>query len=454
MRKHLRAHWDAAGELPGWPGITWVRGAEAEARVVDAGAGPGAVPTLVLCEPHEIGQVLRALGPRSDVCLRGAPPALLAHRLCAVAATADPVLDPLTRVSTRRALLAALERAVEPQLPLSVVLVDLDRFKALNDTNGHEAGDAVLVEVAARIATEVGAVGLVCRYGGEEFAALISGTGAEATALAERILAAICAGPAAGHEVTASAGVATAQTLAAVRALLPQADEALYAAKARGRARAVHAGALRDGTTDWDRALDHFEHRARVLTQRAADAIARQGREMLEQLRHTAEIDALTGLYTRRYFDTHLPEVLVEARAGVDVVLAQLDVDDFGRINKERGWPTGDRVLTELAERIRSTVRAADWVARRGGDELFVVMRGVGLEGAARVLERVRHAVSDRPFAGTDGAPVHVTVSVGLARVRPDDDTEALLERVSELLLAAKRSGKDRLSRPEERPRG
>ena len=125
-------------------------------------------------------------------------------------------------------------------------MLDIDNFKAINDTHGHSVGDEVIRTVAARMAAGVREGDLVARYGGEEFAVLLAEPAAEPS---ERIRTAIAAEPvrtAAGPvAVTVSIGVFRASTPIAdlrLAALLQQADEALYEAKRAGRNQCVYRG--------------------------------------------------------------------------------------------------------------------------------------------------------------------------------------------------------------------
>ncbi len=161
------------------------------------------------------------------------------------------IRDPLTGVLNR----GSLEEELERQLAIarreggfvSVLMIDLDDFKAYNDEHGHQAGDEVL-QGLARVAREnVRAVDTVGRYGGEEFAVILPDTPCtEAAAVAERLRAALAALPL-RRRVTASIGVACFPTHGdTLRELIARADEALYAAKRRGKDRVVVADFLVD----------------------------------------------------------------------------------------------------------------------------------------------------------------------------------------------------------------
>jgi len=128
--------------------------------------------------------------------------------------------------------------------PLSLVMADVDRFKAYNDDHGHRAGDEALRGVAAVLRAHARPSDLVARYGGEEFAVLLPATDADAgRAVAERLRAAVAAYPWPGRAVTASFGVATTHPGAkGVSDLEDEADQALYHSKHRGRDRVTHLG--------------------------------------------------------------------------------------------------------------------------------------------------------------------------------------------------------------------
>jgi diguanylate cyclase (GGDEF)-like protein len=150
------------------------------------------------------------------------------------------VTDGLTGLYNRRYL---TDRMAEVSGAVSLLVIDLDFFKLVNDTHGHPAGDAVLRETAARIASAARAADVVARYGGEEFVVLLPDTAEDdAASLAERIRRRIGESPVteAGLEiaVTASVGVATERSGDADR-LMDAADRAVYQAKARGRDRVV-----------------------------------------------------------------------------------------------------------------------------------------------------------------------------------------------------------------------
>lgn len=173
-------------------------------------------------------------------------------------------LDALRRLATRDQLTGLLNRREFDRIiteeearsqrfghPLSLVIVDIDRFKSINDTHGHPVGDVVLREVARRLTQEVRSVDRVVRFGGEEFALIIMESDQDASFdTARRVCAAIEREPVLATatlplSVTVSAGSATMPRDArTVPELIAAADKALYAAKAAGRNAAMAFGRL------------------------------------------------------------------------------------------------------------------------------------------------------------------------------------------------------------------
>lgn len=156
--------------------------------------------------------------------------------------------DPLTQVLNRRALTnrlgIELERARRYEAIMTMLMIDLDHFKLVNDTHGHLVGDDVLREVAAFLKATVRSVDLVARYGGEEFVVVLPETAtAGAMIFAERIRQQIAVNPFVPAEgplsITASVGVAVypGEGIDTVEDLFARADDALYRAKAQGRNR-------------------------------------------------------------------------------------------------------------------------------------------------------------------------------------------------------------------------
>lgn len=174
--------------------------------------------SLVLCSEEELTQV-------AEVALR------------------DGLTGLFDQSTFRIRLGRELERARRYELPLSVLLLDLDHFKRLNDEHGHLVGDQVLARLGRLLREQVRAVDLVARYGGEEFGVVLPETGqAEAGELAERLRTTIEAEFASDLGVTVSVGVTSNPPREAnAEAVIAAADQALYASKEAGRNRVSFA---------------------------------------------------------------------------------------------------------------------------------------------------------------------------------------------------------------------
>lgn len=153
------------------------------------------------------------------------------------------ITDPLTGIHNRRYFLAQLdhelERCARTQRPLSLIMLDLDHFKRINDSFGHDAGDRVLEELCRRIAGRLRRIDSFCRLGGEEFVVICPETDSgQALQLAETLRRLVEGAPFSGAgPVTISLGVSSARPGDSRESLLRRADQALYAAKGGGRNR-------------------------------------------------------------------------------------------------------------------------------------------------------------------------------------------------------------------------
>lgn len=161
----------------------------------------------------------------------------------------------------------------------------------------------------------------------------------------------------------------------------------------------------------------------------------------LEQLSHT---DTLTGLHNRRHLDSELNRYHeVARRHGDSVGLILLDIDHFKAVNDTYGHPTGDQVLCEFANRLRSRLRTGDIAGRWGGEEFLVILPGTDAGNTYRVAERIRLAIAACPIA-TGGHQIPVTVSGGC--VVDAAATPAQLVSIADgRLYEAKNAGRNRI---------
>jgi diguanylate cyclase (GGDEF)-like protein len=176
------------------------------------------------------------------------------------------------------------------------------------------------------------------------------------------------------------------------------------------------------------------------------------------RLRHSAEInrearqDPLTGLGNRAAFLEACQRAWAHAqRCRQPLSLALLDLDHFKAVNDTHGHAAGDEVLRRTAVLVARALRAADLLARWGGEEFVALFPNTNLTGAAQPLERALQAVRDEPFPATGGGNLHVTFSAGLAQFEPGTDPDLVLAEADRCLYRAKESGRNRIIRADDR---
>ncbi|MCA8960170.1 MAG: GGDEF domain-containing protein [Planctomycetes bacterium] len=161
------------------------------------------------------------------------------------------------------------------------------------------------------------------------------------------------------------------------------------------------------------------------------------------ELGSRATRDSLTSLYNyATFYELLAREVLRAGRYGTPLALLLMDLDGFKAINDHFGHLAGDRILSDLARRIRAAKRGTDVAARYAGDEFAVILPETRLDGAQTVAARIREMVGDKPF-GFLKTEIQATVSIGIACYRAGMTAVDLVSKADENLYEAKRAGKN-----------
>jgi diguanylate cyclase len=158
-----------------------------------------------------------------------------------------------------------------------------------------------------------------------------------------------------------------------------------------------------------------------------------------------AASDPLTGAMNRRAVLPLIERAVRRAaRSGIPACVTMIDLDWFKSINDRFGHVAGDAVLRRVVERIRECLRSSDVIGRYGGEEFVLLLQGVDRNAGARLVERIRVAIS-----AADWSDIHrelkVSVSCGIADIRATDTLDGVLARADKALYEAKRGGRDQL---------
>jgi diguanylate cyclase (GGDEF)-like protein len=175
---------------------------------------------------------------------------------------------------------------------------------------------------------------------------------------------------------------------------------------------------------DLDRSLKHLKVQQKIL------------REQVEQ-------DALTGVSSRTSMLRELQAAVARARkTGQPLVVTMADLDHFKAVNDSHGHLVGDKVLKEVAGRIKAALREFDLVGRYGGEEFVILLENTSPHTAHQIAERVRLRINSQPVH-ISGQSLQITISQGLAVCSNADDSQSLLKRADEAMYKAKQAGRN-----------
>lgn len=172
------------------------------------------------------------------------------------------------------------------------------------------------------------------------------------------------------------------------------------------------------------------------------DSLAR-AQQQQDRLRAAASTDSLTGLPNHDAIITELKHALADVDAGkYSVAVVMADLDHFKRVNDSLGHLVGDKVLSEVAHRMRSALRGLDRVGRYGGEEFLMILYNATPESMHNVAERVRQRISAHPIKSRDTS-LNITLSMGVTLARRGESVHDAIARADAALYAAKEAGRD-----------
>jgi diguanylate cyclase (GGDEF)-like protein len=366
---------------------------------------------------------------------------------------AEARTDALTLVGNRRAFetdiaqcLADFQRTGQG---FALAMIDLDKFKRLNDTYGHQAGDEVLRGTGRVLRRVLRESDSISRYGGEEFAVIFQRATIEEvqralTRLRNAIAKTVFEFPGGTLQVTISIGAAQVTGDDSTVTIIERADAALYASKEAGR-NCCH---WHDGS----KIVPILDDEARPVPAAAeqlpaADAAAPAAphTDVERPIAGDPSLEAIAGelpeLLNRTAFCQHVRSRVAEwKRGGPALTLVLAEIDRFDSLTQTYGTKFRDLMVTSLTRVVFAGLREMDMVARYSASCLGFLLPRAELFDAIKVADRIREAASEVRIT-VAGKKVGFTVSVGLIEAASADDMVALFRKAEMALDAGHQRG-------------
>jgi diguanylate cyclase len=321
--------------------------------------------------------------------------------------------DSLTGLSNRRAFDDELKRRLgewqRKGTPCTLVLMDIDFFKKFNDTHGHQVGDEVLRQVAKVLAKQSREMDVPCRYGGEEFAAILPATDAtSACKVAERIRAAIEASVTTYEgktlKVTCSLGVSQFLADDDVPRLIRRADDALYTSKKAGR-----------NCGHWHTGVNQVP-----ITEVDKQPIVEPPAPPEPPAQQTPSGATFIQMLKRRVTESH--------RFGVPLSILCLKIEDFDIATRKYGSAIARQMVETATPVLEKTLREMDVLAKLENGEFVVMLPGSSQTEGNRVAKRMDSAAAScvLPFVDRE---LQICLQHGVAELKPNETAQELIAR-------------------------
>ncbi len=204
--------------------------------------------------------------------------------------------------------------------------------------------------------------------------------------------------------------------------------------------------AVKKITDDTQKVVAQNEKLQKDLEETSAQLVA--VRDDFDRVHHEAQIDALTEIGNRKFFDREIVRTISEARdLSQPLVLLMVDIDHFKKFNDLHGHLVGDQVLRLVARTLVENLKGRDVIARYGGEEFVIILPETRLKDAEVVANHLRNSLATKRVTkrGTNETLGIVTISIGAAEYRSGEDGDALISRADGAMYEAKQTGRNKV---------
>jgi diguanylate cyclase (GGDEF)-like protein len=391
--------------------------------------------------------------------------------------TLDPITNLLNKTGSEQALVRTVKQIERAEAKggsrdLTLMMIDLDNFKAVNDNLGHDRGDEVLKVMGKYLKDRMRASDKVGRLGGDEYLAVLPDTKdtaklvkdiqslrLEASASGVRILPAGVAPSPGSYVVKASAGATTRRAGEGASDLLARADHEMYLDKAARKGKVVDTTAKPSETAALSEELRREAVMHRVVSGRREEELlnlnAGRLREISEGLKRDVttmqereNIDPLTGLLNGKTIRTNLETLVAQSERALakgeerHLTVVYIDMDGLKGVNDKLGHQNGDQSLRFMGQKLKELARDTDYVSHISGDEYMMLLPDTnGAQAIAQRLDKLRFAMQangeTRPLAAGEAlkeGEVKIGFSAGIVVKQPGETAEMVRQRADALM--------------------